>query len=193
MPTNTLKILRDVLRVKLTGPLPIVTPQRQGGRHLLVEVCAAMECRQGIEVGVRSGAFSALFLKAIPGLEMWCIDPWSPVPNYSPERQARHYAEAVQALSPYKAHLIKKFSHDAVEDAPAGVDFLHIDGGHDFDDVCRDLIHYCPKVRSGGLIMAHDYHLAGVKHAIDAYTAAHHIDPWFTQKNIQPTALWVQP
>jgi hypothetical protein len=27
--------------------------------------------------------------------------------------------------------------------------------------------------------------------AVDAYTKCHRIDPWFTTKNLEPTAFWV--
>lgn len=179
-----------VFRVGPTGPLPIVTGQRYGDRKLLPNLCHLLGYRTGAEIGVRSGSFSELFCKA--GLEMWCIDPWEPCPNYSRRRQEKHLQEAVGRLSGYDVHFVKQTSMDALGSVPDNLDFIHIDGRHEFDFVMEDLIHWCPKVRPGGIIACHDYHLTGVKRAVEAYTLAHDIRPWYALKDRQPTAFWVQ-
>ncbi len=48
-------------------------------------------------------------------------------------------------------------------------DLLWIDGGHDVEDVRRDLARYVPLVRPGGLVCGHDYskHHPGVIQAVD--------------------------
>ena len=185
------KAIRRTFGVSPGRALPIDTRHRYGNRALLATLCQKLEHKVGAEIGVRNGRFSKLFCEV--GLEMWCIDPWYPVPNYSQARQDRHYQEAVANLSPFNAHLIKKTSMDALDDVPNNLDFIHIDGRHEFDFVMEDIIHWHPKLRSGGIFAVHDYHLAGVKRAIEAYTLAHHIDPWFTLKSDQPTAFWVKP
>jgi hypothetical protein len=183
--------IREVFGVSPGRALPIDTPQRYGDRKRLATLSQKLGHKRGCELGVRGGSFSALFCKA--GLEMWCVDPWAVCPNYPQERQDKSYAEAVRTLTPYGAHLVRKPSQDAVGDVPDGLDFLHIDGRHEFDYVMLDIIQWAPKVRQGGIIATHDYHLSGVKRAVEAYTLAHHIDPWFYLKNHQPTAFWVQP
>lgn len=81
---------------------------------------------------------------------------------------------------------------DALNHVPDGFDFFHIDGRHEFDFVMEDLIHWYRKLRVGGIVALHDYHLTGVKRAVEAYTLAHHIDPWFVLKASQPTVFWVK-
>jgi hypothetical protein len=181
--------IRSVFNVSPGRPLPIDTGQRYGDRKRLADLCKRLGYKRGAELGVRGGSFSELFCKA--GLEMWCVDPWAVCPNYPQERQDRSYAAAVKTLAPYNAHLVRKCSADATGDVPDGLDFLHIDGRHEFDYVMCDIIQWAPKVRAGGIIAIHDYHLSGVKRAIEAYTLAHHIDPWFYLKDHQPTAFWV--
>lgn len=187
------RALKEVFNVSPSGVLPIVTGQRWGDRKRLAKLCATLGYRRGAEIGVRSGGFSEVFCREMPGLEMWCVDPWSPCPNYSQNRQDRHFSEAVKRLSPYDVRFVKKTSMDALTDVPDDLDFIHIDGRHEFDFVMMDLLRWCPKVRRGGLVAAHDYHLADVKHAVDAYTRAHHVDPWYVLKTVQPTAFWIQP
>lgn len=180
-----------VFRKTSKGPSPIVTRRKCSDRKLLATLSNILEHKKGAEIGVRTGKFSKVFLDANPELEMWCIDPWSPVPNYSQERQDKHFEECVQNLKGYKVHLIKKTSMDALDDVPDDLDVLHIDGRHEFDFVVMDLIHYVPKVKKGGLVALHDYHESGVKYAIDAYTRAHGITKWFALKDFQPTVFWI--
>lgn len=182
--------IKAVFNLPSSGPVPIVTLQRYGNRSRLADICGRMGYKTGAEIGVRSGAFSELFCKS--GLEMYCIDPWAPCPNYSQDRQDRNYQEALKRLEGYKVHFVKKASSDALGDVPDNLDFLHIDGRHEFDYVMQDLISWVPKVRKGGVVACHDYHLTGVKRAVEAYTLAHDIRPWFALKDRQPTVFWVK-
>lgn len=185
------KEIERIFHIITSGPLPIVTGQRYGDRTLFPELCKKLGYKVGAEIGVRNGSFSQLFCEV--GMEMWCVDPWFPVPRYDQERQDRIFAEAQQRLNPYNVHFVKKTSMDGLVDVPNDLDFIHIDGNHEFDFIMEDLIHWHPKVKSGGLVACHDYHLTGVKRAIEAYTLAWDIRPWFTLKARQITAFWVKP
>lgn len=185
------KQIRRVFGVSPGRALPIDTRLRRGDRKLLPVLCEKLGHRRGAEIGVRTGGFAEMFCKV--GVEIWCVDPWSPVRGYSQARQNKHLEEAERRLGPLNAHMVQKFSMDALEDVPDDLDFVHIDGNHEFDYVMEDIIHWHRKIRPGGIIALHDYHLSGVKRAIEAYTLAHHIDPWFVLKNHQPTVFWVHP
>lgn len=37
-------------------------------------------------------------------------------------------------------------------------DMIYIDGDHTYDQVCKDIDNYLPKVKNGGFIGGHDYH-----------------------------------
>ena len=52
------------------------------------------------------------------------------------------------------------------------IDFIYIDGNHQYDFVKKDLEDYVPKVKVGGVIAGHDYGgptTPGVTKAIDEY------------------------
>ncbi len=105
------------------------------------------------------------------------------------------YAEAVERLKPFgRSEIIRAGSLDVVDSfEDRSLDFLYIDGNHEFDPVMQDLIRWAPKVRRGGLVMLHDYCVfwwGGVITAVNAYTSAHRVDPWYVTRDTLPTAFW---
>lgn len=175
--------------------LPWSSPR--GTRITLAETFAALGYQHGAEIGVRYGNYSMALCKANPSLRLVCIDPWAAYSHLSQARQDEIYAQAVINLSPYSVRIIRKSSMDALEDIPdAALDFVYIDGNHEFDHAMMDIIKWAPKVRQGGIIGVHDYfnfHRAGVVKAVDAYTHCHCINPWYVTREREPTAFWVNP
>jgi hypothetical protein len=50
-------------------------------------------------------------------------------------------------------------------------------------------------VKPGGIVAVHDYDVwegGDVTLAVNAYTHAHRIDPWYVTQELTPTAYWVQ-
>ncbi len=57
-----------------------------------------------------------------------------------------------------KVKFIRKFSEDAIghiEDE--SLDFLYMDGNHQYEFVKKDIELYYPKIKKGGVIGGHDY------------------------------------
>lgn len=165
--------------------------------------------KTGAEVGVAAGAFSETLCKAIPGLKLYCIDPWTTYRGNNRGggigRHTRNYETAKERLKGYDATLIRKKSIEALTDVPDGsLDFVFIDGNHDFDYVMEDIIGWTRKVRSGGIVSLHDYYEfknAGVIPAVNAYTEFHLIQFHLTSKELrksplddkQPSVWWFKP
>lgn len=168
----------------------------------LPAVLRAVGAMRGAEIGVERGAFSEVLCTGVPGLHLTAIDAWTAYPGYREHvTQAKldgFYAETVTRLTPYGATILRGFSTlvaDAYE--PASLDFVYIDANHTLPQVIADLAAWAPKVRSGGIIAGHDYGRASVGHvreAVDAWTAAYRIRPWFVLAGDRsPSFLWVQP
>ena len=200
---NVHAVIRSVFHLKdMEDNLPRISSMRYK-RGLFPVLCERLGFTEGAEIGVRKGKLSRAFCRANPDLHMLCVDPWMPYNasnvdfynRYTQGKQDRIYEACKKVLEPFNATMIRKPSLEAVHDFPdASLDFVYIDGNHTFDHVMRDIIEWSYKVKDGGLIMCHDYHpgtWAGVREAIDAYTRAHHIDPWYVTKEAQPTAYWV--
>jgi predicted O-methyltransferase YrrM len=68
---------------------------------------------------------------------------------------------------------LKMKSSDAVSQFEDGtIDFIYIDGNHQYDFVKKDLELYVPKIKSGGIISGHDYGgptTPGVTRAVDEF------------------------
>lgn len=135
----------------------------------------------GAEVGVAGGHFSRVLCENIPGLRLYCIDPWDTYEDNrrggGKDQQYSNYDLAIQMLAPFNTTLIRQFSMDAVKDfEDDALDFVFIDANHDFDFVMEDIIHWTRKVRSGGIVSGHDFYQfnnSGVIEAVYAYTWYH--------------------
>lgn len=157
--------------------------------------------KEGAEVGVRAGKFSEVLCKAMPGLHLRCVDPWT-TGDYrarmiGEEKQEAYYQECVERMSQYpNVDIIRKPSMEAVMDIPdESLDFVYIDGCHEFDFVMTDIIMWSRKVKVDGIIAGHDYYRfkkAGVVQAVDLYTQMHKIDEWFLTNEKEPTFFWAK-
>ena len=160
----------------------------------------------GAEIGVEQGAFSESLLKDNPDCKLYAIDAWKAYRGYRDHtRQGkldRFYESAKTRLASYNVEIIRKFSMDAVKDfADRSLDFVYIDGNHDFYHCTSDICLWSKKVKVGGIIAGHDYvRWNGLKsttcHVVDvvnAYTRAMDIRPWFLLGKQDRTYLWSNP
>jgi hypothetical protein len=116
----------------------------------------------GVEIGVANGINAFTMLKNLPIKKLYLVDPYEPwLDTDSGEMQfvAEHEKICYRRLSPFKDKtvFIKKYSDAAVNDIQEYVDFVYIDGDHDYDFVKKDINSYYPKVKQGGILGGHDF------------------------------------
>lgn len=130
----------------------------------------------GVEIGVMGGGGSVAMLDRLPNLKLYSIDPWEHREGDGFEasfKQAvldENYEIAKARCAPYgeRSVIIRKRSDDALIDIPDFVDFVFIDGHHEYNQVLRDITNYMKRVRKGGIISGHDYvQVPDVKWAVD--------------------------
>ena len=170
---------------------------KNAGHNKLAAVFHELGYKRGAEIGVREGTYSEQLCKAMPGLDLICVDIWEIYPGHQNKKVAAEmYTEAQGRLEPYNARLIKQTSLDAVKYVENGsLDFVYIDAAHRFDNIMTDVIAWSSKVRSGGIVSGHDYYRGrnnGVVPAIDAYTNAHLIFEWFVTDEKEASFFWVK-
>ena len=113
-----------------------------------------------VEIGTSRGHFVDKVLSLNRTAKMFCIDPYASYDEYDDSMNATIcetiYDETYSNLkSKYgdRIQFIRLSSADAVGMIPDNIDFLHIDGNHDYKFVKRDLELYFPKVRSNGFVL----------------------------------------
>lgn len=120
----------------------------------------------GVEVGVYGGDNAAKILERWPGT-LLCVDPWMAIntPDYRNRSQSdfdQVYERARRLLENYKSQGRCIFHREPSVNAARNlrvsvIDFVYIDGLHDYDSVTADLSAWAPLVKPGGVLAGHDY------------------------------------
>lgn len=171
----------------------------QINRTIIAQCFAELGFKEGAEIGVAQGAYSMVLFENIPQLRLYGIDIWQNYPGYNElENPTALKEEAYKNLQQYNSVLIEKYSMEAVTYfADNSLDFVFIDGAHDFKNVACDIWEWSKKVRPGGIVFGHDYKFhrefmqrykvgppkkrfaVDVKLVAEAYREAKGIRPWF--------------
>jgi len=119
----------------------------------------------GAEIGVQYGINARDILEKYDIKTLYLIDPYIDLTD----ELAKEYLNKFDD----KIIWIKKLSWDAVNDIPNDLDFVYIDGDHNYEAVKKDLEMYYPKVKKGGLFSGHDYanRAPGVVKAVNEFFA----------------------
>ena len=155
--------------------------------------------KKGVEVGVSWGQNIVDYCEA--GLEIDGIDPWKDsrdniyrkiisIPGKHGKTVEDVYNLAKERTKNYpKCRLIRKTSEQAADDYPdRSLDFVYIDGNHNFGYIAMDLMLWANKVKRGGIIAGHDYyhHSPGrtrrcraVGYIVDAFAKCYDFENWY--------------
>lgn len=158
-------------------------------RKEMIEMLKERGVKIGVEVGTDHGKYAEQLLVGIPGLTLYCVDPWSPYVegeiSHDAVEMEHIYEEAKRRVTPYNGQLVRKTSMEAVRTFDNDtLDFVFIDGNHSYDYVLEDITEWYEKVKPGGIIYGHDYKVDpvndyGVIEAVEKFTMDNHICPWF--------------
>jgi len=144
---------------------------------------------KGIEIGVANAWNMVYFLDNIPNLHITGIDPFLPYMDWvgmiDEKTITAQYEVAMDNLSKYISDNRALFYREKCEDIKNNFldldyDYIFIDGDHSYEAVARDLKNYYSKVKPGGIISGHDYHLLDVQRAVSEFRQT------FSGKNIPP-------
>ena len=136
---------------------------------LLYKLASRLPSRAKIvEIGSWKGKSTVLLQLSNEKADIYAIDPHKGSHEHKELfGKVDTYAEFMSNIklhcNPEKIKVLRKFSREAALDVPDGIDFLWIDGSHDYKDVRSDFELYFPKLKPGGWVAMHDYKWQGVK------------------------------
>jgi predicted O-methyltransferase YrrM len=171
-------------------------------RTYLPQLLAKFNMTKGVEIGVEAGKFAEYICQTIPNIEYYGVDTWSVGEDKQSQRRGQEradsfYEQAKQRVAPFNGTLIRGKSMDVVRDFEyESLDWVYIDGCHDFDFVAQDIIEWAKRVKKGGLIAGHDYYKfrnAGVIEAVDAYIKCHRIHDVFLTNEQEASWFFCKP
>jgi hypothetical protein len=175
---------------------PVTIPNTS--RNDLAILFKELNFTTGAEIGVWKGRYSEVLCRANPDLKLYSIDPWDFRNFYETQAEGNTiYENAKNRLSSYKCSIIRAFSMDAVQEIQDySLDFVYIDGAHDFQNCTNDICEWSKKVKAGGIISGHDYgwwYKRGIHvyQVVNAYTYAYKIKPWFILGDKDKTLSWM--
>lgn len=184
---KTLEYIRDKYQVNLEAESPIAILKTN--RKLMAQTLNELGFKVGVEVGTAEGYYARDICEAIPGVKLSCVDIWASYDGYQEyiDREEKCLVEAHKLLDPYGCEFIRKYSMDAVKDfADGSLDFVYIDGAHDFKNVAMDMCEWSKKVKIGGVVYGHDFKRRHHKWIVDVKDV---VIPFSYAKRVQPVFI----
>lgn len=132
--------------------------------------------RHGVEIGVDWGRFAETMLEGSKYLHLYCVDPWVPYKEIPHDRtEAEQHARKILAKYDDRVTILKTPSVDASSILPPPIDFVYVDGAHDYESVIQDLKVWWERVRVGGMLCGHDFDYEPVQAAIFNFFRGDHL------------------
>jgi hypothetical protein len=130
----------------------------------------------GAEIGVQKGHFSAQLLRLARPTRLHLIDPWMQTRGEEfYDGVCRRFATKIERGTV----IIHRARSADVAGALEDLDWVYIDGNHEYQAVKEDLAAYNAIVKPGGTIAGDDYGMSsyawgdGVREAVDEFVNAH--------------------
>jgi hypothetical protein len=151
------------LKAPLKFDMPVLENRRQFGKFL-----EENGYKIAIEVGVFKGSFAMDLLKTWPSFEKYYgIDPYVLQKNYkdrtnlAEEKQDGVYNRTLELLTSIGGDRVKLIRKPAMEGVKEfednSVDFIYLDGRHNYCAVREELDAYYPKLKCNGIMAGHDF------------------------------------
>jgi len=120
----------------------------------------------GVEIGVYEGEHAESMLKNLKIKTLYLVDPFQEYKDFSTkyndffskELMNEIKQKAIKKLRKWKnIKWVFKTSSEASKDVLEDLDFVYIDGAHDYENVKLDIKKYWPKLKKGGVLGGDDF------------------------------------
>jgi predicted O-methyltransferase YrrM len=113
-----------------------------------------------VEVGSFSGVSSQVL--AVYCKDLYCVDPWA----WQETKEAERMFDAILPECPNIKKIQMSGSDATSFFDDASLDFVYIDADHTYQSVVADINDWKGKIKSGGYISGHDFHMEDVSRAV---------------------------
>lgn len=151
---------------------PIIRDRRD-----FAALCNFYELWQAWEIGVDRGEFAACFMRSWRGETLHLVDPYEPYPEMPWQRDTARQIAAARMIE--YADRVKFFhlrSPEVIASIPPRwkINFVYIDGAHDYESVSRDVNAWWARLAPVGVLAGHDWcdEHPGVRRAVMELAAA---------------------
>lgn len=124
---------------------------------------------EAIEIGTYIGEFAIPFLANWKGKMLHVVDPWMPYKEYQEDDKFTVDLADKFAVFKERTHMFSDriIIHKMMSEAAVSrfmderLDFIYLDGNHNYDFIKRDIELYWPKLKPGGIFAGHDFEANG--------------------------------
>lgn len=150
---------------ELVGPYGMMQHPREVAE--LLSRLAPMAPKSLVEIGTGLGGFARLLIEQLPLRDVWVIDPLKTRRDLTVLQENQRVSGSLLRERGGEFHFLSCGSQapEATESVTA-VDVVVVDGNHSYRAVVLDLLCWWSKLRSGGVMIIHDWTLTSVYRAI---------------------------
>lgn len=171
--------MTDMIRIDTsTGVFSRSAPKYKCSGFALLDLMKYMNNPVGIEIGSDVGETASFLLETRKDLFLYCVDPYEAYIDWNGNNlndRDNVLSQFLSKMQPYEQRykLFKMRSDDAIAQfMDQSVDFVFIDGLHEYEQTLRDCENYWPMVKKGGLLCGHDYKtIPGVNNAVNKFAS----------------------
>lgn len=140
---------------------------------------------KAVEIGTLEGKNALSILKNLNVEKLYIIDPYTEYCDYSKDENYRDIEHkeflAHKRLKKYwdKITWVKDYSHVGLKEIKEEIDFIYVDGNHEYEYVKLDLELGWEILTRGGVIAGHDIQYSGVSQAVLEFASKNKLEVKF--------------
>lgn len=135
----------------------------------------------GAEIGVEQGKYTEILAKYAK--KVYAVDAWAVYRGYrehvSQDKLDKFKETVWNKFKNTNVEVMVDFSMDAVKQFDdEELDWVYIDGNHEFQNVTNDIAQWSKKVKKGGIVAGHDFKRFGGKYGLNSCHVKDVVQAW---------------
>ena len=138
----------------------------------------------GVEIGIWDGGNALVAIEYLRPKKYYMVDPYVEYGdnNFTQPLYEEMYQLAVARFASFNnVSLMRVSSFEASKIVEDNLDFVYVDGAHDYDNKFLDLDSWFTKLRSGGILCGDDFNIESTKAAVIDFRKKYGLSLWISQ------------